>query len=83
MAEETQEKTPRDLLRAVFRHRLLFLMSAAFFTFAALVGACWWPLKYTATGEFERRADPVSEDLVRGKSISFDALKMTLRQELA
>ena len=82
MAEETQKKTPRDLLRAVFRHRLLFLASAALFAFATLVGACWWPLKYTAIAKLERRADPASEDLVRGKSESFDALKMTLQYEL-
>ncbi|MBE3096538.1 MAG: hypothetical protein IMZ44_05340 [Planctomycetes bacterium] len=82
MAEETQKKTPRDLLRAVFRHRTLFLASAALFAFATLVGACWWPLKYTATARFERRSDPASEDLVRGKSESFDALKMTLEHEL-
>jgi hypothetical protein len=83
MAEETQKKTPRDLLRAVFRHRTLFLASAALFAFATLVGACWWPLKYTATAKFERRSDPASEDLVRGKSESFDALKMVLQQEIA
>jgi uncharacterized protein involved in exopolysaccharide biosynthesis len=82
MAEETQKKTPRDLLRAVFRHRMLFLASAALFAFATLVGACWWPLKYTATARFERRSDPASEDLTRGKSESFDALKMTLEHEL-
>ncbi|HUT57282.1 MAG TPA: hypothetical protein VNA25_05345 [Phycisphaerae bacterium] len=82
MAEETQKKTPRDLLRAVFRHRTLFLASAALFAFATLVGACWWPLKYTAIAKLERRSDPASEDLVRGRSESFDALKMTLQHEL-
>jgi uncharacterized protein involved in exopolysaccharide biosynthesis len=82
MAEETQKKTPRDLLRAVFRHRTLFLASAALFAFATLVGASWWPLKYTAIARLERRSDPASEDLVRGKSESFDALKMTLQHEL-
>ncbi|MGB2753688.1 MAG: hypothetical protein WBD75_13130 [Phycisphaerae bacterium] len=82
MAEETQKKTPRDLLRAVFRHRLLFMSSAALFAFAILVGACWWPLKYTAIAKLARRSDPASEDLVRGRSESFDALKMTLQHEL-
>jgi uncharacterized protein involved in exopolysaccharide biosynthesis len=83
MAEEKQKKTPRDLLRAVFRRRLLFLVSAAVFAFVALVGSCWWPLKYTAVAKFERRSDPASEDLVRGRSESFDALKMTLLHEIA
>jgi uncharacterized protein involved in exopolysaccharide biosynthesis len=83
MAEETQKKTPRDLLRAVFRRRLLFLISAGVFAFVALVGSCWWPLKYTAVAKFERKADAASEDLVRGKSESFDALKMTLMHEIS
>jgi len=82
MDEAAHKKTPRDLLRAVFRHRLLFVSSAALFAFATLVGACWWPLKYTAIAKFERRSDPASEDLIRGKSESFDALKMTLQHEL-
>jgi uncharacterized protein involved in exopolysaccharide biosynthesis len=82
MAQETKKKTPRDLLRAVFRRRLLFLVSASMFALTALVVSSWWPLKYTAMAKFERRADPASEDLVRGKSESFDALKMTLQHEL-
>jgi uncharacterized protein involved in exopolysaccharide biosynthesis len=81
MDEPAHKKTPRDLLRAVFRRRLLFASSAALFAFAILVGACWWPLKYTAIAKFERRSDPASEDLVRGKSESFEALKMTLQHE--
>jgi uncharacterized protein involved in exopolysaccharide biosynthesis len=82
MDEPAHKKTPRDLLRAIFRRRLLFVSGAALFAFATLVGACWWPLKYTAIAKFERRSDPASEDLVRGKSESFDALKMTLQHEL-
>ncbi len=82
MAEPTRKGTPRDLLRAVFRRRWLFVIGAASFALAALVGASWWPLKYTAIAKFERRSDPASEDLVRGKSESFDALKMTLQYEL-
>jgi uncharacterized protein involved in exopolysaccharide biosynthesis len=81
MAEEQQKKTPRDLLRAVFRRRLLFLTSAALFAFAALIGASYWPLKYTAMAKFERRADPASEGLTRGKSGSFETIKMVLPQE--
>jgi uncharacterized protein involved in exopolysaccharide biosynthesis len=82
MAEEQQKKTPRDLLRAVFRRRVLFLTSAVLFAFVALAGACWLPLKYTATAKVKRQSDSASEDLVRGKSESFDALKMTMQHEL-
>jgi uncharacterized protein involved in exopolysaccharide biosynthesis len=82
MAEETQKKTLRDLVRAVYRRRPLFVTSAALVAFAVLIGACWWPLKYTAIARFERKADPASQDLVGGKSESFDTIKMTLLQEL-
>ena len=58
MAETTHKATPRDLLRSVFRRRLLFLSGTAIFAFAALVGALWWPVKYTAMAKFERRSDP-------------------------
>lgn len=84
MEETTQhKKTPRDLLRAVFRRRLLFLSGAAIFAFAALVGALWWPVKYTAMAKFERRSDPASEALVGSKSESFETSKQVLQQELA
>jgi uncharacterized protein involved in exopolysaccharide biosynthesis len=84
MEETTQhKKTPRDLLRAVFRRRLLFLSGAAIFAFAALVGALWWPVKYTAMAKFDRRSDPASEALVGSKSESFETSKQVLQQELA
>jgi uncharacterized protein involved in exopolysaccharide biosynthesis len=82
MAEKPDKKTPRDLLRVIFRRRLMFLVSAAVFAFAALVGACWWPLKYTGEAKFERRSDPASENLTTGKSESFDTIKLTLAHEL-
>ncbi|MBM4016882.1 MAG: hypothetical protein FJ288_00920 [Planctomycetes bacterium] len=82
MPEKTQ-KTLRDFLRIVFRRRYLFIVGIAVFAFGTLVGACWWPLKYTGMAKFERRADPASEDITRGKSESFDSLKLTLQHELA
>jgi uncharacterized protein involved in exopolysaccharide biosynthesis len=82
MPEDPNKKTLRDLLRVGFRHRLLLVAGAAFFALVALVGASWWPLKYTAMARFERRADPASEDITRGKSESFDAKKLTLQNEL-
>ena len=83
MAETTHKATPRDLLRSVFRRRLLFLSGTAIFAFAALVGALWWPVKYTAMAKFERRSDPASEALAGSKSESFETLKQVLQQELA
>ena len=75
MAETTHKATPRDLLRPVSRWRLLFLSGFAIFAFAVLVGATWYPVKYTAVAKLTRRSDVASEDLVRGKSESFEVLK--------
>jgi uncharacterized protein involved in exopolysaccharide biosynthesis len=82
MPEDQNRKTLRDLLRVGFRHRLLFAAAFAVFAFAVFVGSLWWPLKYTAMAKFERRSDPASEDITRGKSESFESLKLTLQHEL-
>lgn len=83
MATEKPKVTPRDVMRIVFRRRLMFLSGAAAFALVALVGASWWPLKYTGTAKFERRMDAASEDLTRTKTDSFEAVKRTLQHELA
>jgi len=83
MPDKPDKKTPRDLLRVVFRRWLTFVIGASVFAFAALIGGRLWPPKYTGVARFERRADVASEDLARGKSESFDTRKLTLEQELA
>jgi len=77
MAQPPTKTTPRDLLRVIFRRRLLFLAGAGLFAFAALVGACWYPLKYTGLARFERRSDSASPD-----DRAFESLKLTLEHEL-
>jgi len=62
----------------VFRRRLLFLTGAGLFAFVALVGACWYPLKYTGLARFERRSDSASPE----SATAFESLKLTLEHEL-
>ena len=83
MAEETNKKTPRDLLRVVFRRRWLFLLSASLFATVVLQGAQLWPLKYTGSAKFQRSFDPASEEGMGRGSGSFESIKRTLELELA
>jgi len=83
MAEETTKKTARDLLRIAFRRRRLFFLGASLFAITALIGARYWPVKYTGTAKFTRRVDPASERLLGTRSESFDSRKLTLAHELA
>jgi len=75
--------TPRAIWAAIMRHRSLFLVGAAIFAIAAMLGSHYLPLQYTATAMFERRSDVASEDSNRNKSASFRAMKLTLQHELA
>lgn len=79
---ERTPKTPHDLLRMIFRRRLLFLLSACIVTVAAMMGSHMVPLKYTGTTIFERRVDAAAEELMKGKSESFASQKLTLQNEL-
>jgi uncharacterized protein involved in exopolysaccharide biosynthesis len=82
MAELLNKKTPRDILRVVFRRRLLFLLGAALFGVGVLVAAQWLPLKYTAVAKFERWTDPLSEAREGAGSQAFEAEKLKLEHEL-
>lgn len=82
MEPTTKKKTPRDILRILFRRRNLFLISAWLFAFVALQLAVHYvPVKYTGMTKFERRAEPAS-DAVKGTS-GFGTRKLTLEFELA
>ncbi|MFW5869928.1 MAG: GumC family protein [Planctomycetota bacterium] len=84
MAENETKKTPRDILRVVFRRRRLFLLSASLFIIIALIVGHYWPVKYTGATKFERRSDPAMEEARgRGGSQSFETIKLTLGHELA
>lgn len=82
MPDHDRKATPRDLLRMVFRRRRLFILGASIFAIAALVGAQYWPLKYTGTTIFERRTDPASLEAARDRTESFESIKLTLQHEL-
>jgi len=84
MAEVEAKTTPRDVLRVVFRRRRLFVVGAAVFAIAALIGAQYWQVKYTGTAIFERRTDAAGQESTsRTQSDSFESSKLTLEHELA
>ncbi|HUT60004.1 MAG TPA: hypothetical protein VNA25_19335 [Phycisphaerae bacterium] len=82
MPDQDRKATPRDVLRMVFRRRRLFVLGAAVFAIAALIGAQYWPLKYTGMTYFERRTDPASLEAARNRTESFESIKLTLQHEL-
>ena len=83
MPWESRKKTPRDVLRVVFRHVRLLMLAAALFAVLALLGATYLPEKYTGVAKFERRVDPAAEELRAGRSESFASRKLTLKHDLA
>ncbi len=82
MPEESNKKTPREVLRMVFRRRYLFLLGSAVFMIGSLAGAHYVPLKYTGTARFERRSDVAADQGASGNAESFETVKLTLEHEL-
>jgi uncharacterized protein involved in exopolysaccharide biosynthesis len=82
MAEWSQEKTLKDIFRAMFCHRRLLLLGAALFAIVAMVVSHYIPLEYTTTAIFERRADAATDDISKNTE-SFEPMKLTLHYELA
>lgn len=82
MAETSEKKTLRDLLRMVFRRWRLFLVGASLFAISAMLGSQLIPLKYTGETKFERRVDPAAEQNAKDRSESFGSRKLTLEHEL-
>jgi len=82
VAKETEKKTPRDLLRVIFRRWRVFLSVATGIAFAILVAALYVPLKYTGETIFERRIDFGAVESRREEAESFESLRVTLMHEL-
>ncbi len=82
MAEIATKKTPRDLLRVVFRRRWLFLIGAALFAIGTLIAAHTLRREYTAVTKFERRSDVAAPQTVQGNPEDFQTIKLTLEHEL-
>lgn len=80
--ETMSGKTPRDLLRVVFRRRQLFLIASAIVAIGVLLASHTMELQYTGTTIFERRVDSAAEELMKGKAESFATQKLTLQNEL-
>jgi len=83
---QKRTRTPRDVLRVVFRHRALFALGASAFAVAFLFAAPLVPQlekKYTGTAKFERRSDAAAAEQRRGRGPeSFEDIKLTLEHEL-
>ena len=75
---EPAKKTPRDIMRVVFRRNRLFLLGASMFAFASMCGAHYIPLKYTGETKFSRRSDAAAKmSGASGQgSESFDTIKL-------
>ena len=81
MAEATTKKTPRDLLRLVFRCKWLFLLGASTFAIVAmLVAQKVLPEEYTGESKFQRRSDVASSGSKGAGSFQED--KLTLMYDL-
>jgi len=77
--DETKPKlTWRDAWRVVRRWHVRFVLGASLFAIVVLVGARFWPLKYTGTAAFKRYVKPAIETRVS----SFESIKPALEQEV-
>jgi len=81
MPERNEKRTPRDLLRVMFRRRRLFLVGACVFALGVLIGAHQLPFRYTGTAKLLLAIDPAVEG--RSAAQSFEDLKLALLIELA
>jgi len=77
------KKTTRDLLRIVFRRWEMFLLGAAFFAVAAIIGWHFVPLKYTGTAIFEVGLEAAAGRISSVSKETLDATKERLPEDLA
>jgi uncharacterized protein involved in exopolysaccharide biosynthesis len=82
MAKDIEKRTPRDLLRIVFRRRALFLVGASVFAVGWLVAARALPVQYTATTVFERRSDEASQEQSKNSPGAVEALRLAMPYDL-
>jgi uncharacterized protein involved in exopolysaccharide biosynthesis len=75
-------KSTRDLLRIIFRHWGMFLLGAAFFAVAAIIGAHFVPLKYTGTAIFEVGLEAAAGRISSVSKETLDATKERLPEDL-
>ena len=83
MTKVLQDKTPRDILRIVYRRKRLFLLGTALFAIVAMLVARYIPVRYTGTAIFERRTDIAAGHVLEKEGESFETIKLTLQHELA
>jgi uncharacterized protein involved in exopolysaccharide biosynthesis len=54
MSESKEKRSPRDLLRTVFRRKQLFLLTAGLIAILVGILCHYWPKKYTSAATFQR-----------------------------
>ncbi|MFP4104512.1 MAG: GumC family protein [Phycisphaerae bacterium] len=83
MAEHRQSKTPRDVLKVIFRRFWLFLIGWLVFAIIALFAQQAFREKiYTGEATFEARRETALEGTRGSQSRSFEALMQGVSQEL-
>ncbi len=80
MPNTPEKKPPRDVLRAIFRRKTLFLLGASLFAIMAMIGSHYIPLKYTGEARFQRRLD--SSESSQKNQNEIEAMRLTLEQNL-
>jgi len=83
MSEHKEEKTLKDVLGMVFSQFKVFLIASALFMIVVLVASYYIPVRYSGTAVFERRGDSAAESVGNNPNESFQAMRLTLQQELA
>jgi uncharacterized protein involved in exopolysaccharide biosynthesis len=82
MASEGKKGSVHDLLRLVFRRRVLFLVGALLFAIAVLVASHFMPLKYSGKTIFEFGLEAAAEEISRTSKESFGTIKERLVHDL-
>ena len=73
-----ERKTPRDLLKMLFRRKTLFFLGGALFAIIVLLASHLLPVKYTSSATFQRLNDVGSDsDRTKGRG-TFDEMKPSL-----
>ncbi len=83
MADQPEKRTPRDVLRIVFRRRTMFLLGASLFALAALVGAPYMTPKYTGSAIVEVGVHAAAEQISGASGKAIEQVKQHLRYDLA
>ncbi len=83
MDTESKKNSIRDILRLVFRKRVLFQVGACLFAIGILIVAHFMPLQYTGKAIFEFGLEAAAEEISRTSSDSFGTIKERMVHDMA